>query len=149
MISASEHYEWLCYGNKDFARSRGFCSRPRLLALSLGRLISDNRINQQAKHRTVKMRSQARHAFYDTHILRTIQPRTMLFYLRPWRNVFDTFVILTTLSGFSQIAGKQQRTVPPFFFAYLFMHPFRTLPETLSPGSSQVRSPCQVKRPYL
>ena len=35
------------------------------------------------------------------------------------------------------------------FFAYNFIHQFRTLPENFSPRSSQVRSPGQVKWPYL
>ena len=45
---------------------------------------------------------------------------------------------------FSSIAKKRRRTAPPFF-AYLSMHPFRTLPEKFSRRSEQVRSPGQVK----
>ena len=47
-------------------------------------------------------------------------------------------------SVFSCIAKKRRRTAPPFF-AYLSMHPFRTLPEKFSRRSEQVRSPGQVK----
>ena len=41
--------------------------------------------------------------------------------------------------------GAQRRRC----FAYLFIHQFRTIPENFSPRSSQVRSPGQVKCPYL
>ena len=53
-------------------------------------------------------------------------------------------VCLNTPCGFSKIAKKWRREVPAIF-AYLISHQFRTFSEHFVPGSSQVRSPGQVK----
>ena len=80
----------------------------------------------------------------DSHRLKNWVNNGIGYYPSPWwGGLFDP-----PPCGFSRIARKRRRAAPPNF-AYLFPHQFCILCAKISPRWPKVRSPGQVKWPYL